>query len=76
MLKPVKHGEKGFGLIAILAVLILVMILYSMRGSIFGKSGKSISPIEHIEQQLRTKTQAENQVRNIQKTLQKRYQNY
>ena len=70
--KKVEALQRGFGLIEIMLVLVLILVLYTMRARIFGKS--AVSPIENIEQQIAIKKNIENQVKDIQKIAAKRYQ--
>ena len=73
MLLGFKNNRKGFGLIEILAVLILIFILYTVR---MNTAGKSISMTDNIQHQIAVKKHAENQVKDIQQMLTKRYKGY
>ncbi len=65
---------QGFGLIEILAVLVIILILFSLKSNVFSKAFKHSSlNVENRREQLATKENVENQVRDIQQIAKERY---
>jgi len=62
--------KRGFGLIEILLVIILIMFVYAMRANFFSKSN---NPEGYVQKRIATKTRVEKQVRQIQSMAKKRY---